>query len=527
MKTVAKAVEPADRQARFDHIQPLYLEALTLVERLHRRLLDVIKDEFDRRGRARHQCGAGAAALQYRRQGTDRRRAAHARLLSRLERLLQSEEARRDGLPRSSALARRPPSVRIKLTDKGREVRDDRRGALQEARPHGRAGRRHQCRRVRDAEQVAAAARALLDRPDPLSALRSTRGPERVQNKPRPQAGALLFCATATAGHKIANALCLASGYARAPCHCDRESIRLRSRCSVTTRVLVSRSQASVPGRRARISTGRNERAMAGPEPAALSARRWRRRCGRPVCRAALGRGPGRVARCADRAEPAAAISARASIPLPAPSRCRNRRCRRCRRRPCRPPNRRSAAYEAIVARGGWPKVPRDRQAAARRAPPERHSAAAAADGGRRSRRDSGADDVYDSYVEQAVRRFQARHGLTVDGIVREQTFNAINVPAAVRLNQLKVNLIRLRAMCECRCRPLRRVQHPGGAHRGDRGRCRACRVTRAVVGKPDRPSPDINSRIVEINFNPVSGPCRYRSCARISSRRCRPSRTI
>src|SRR5881396_3714168 len=52
MKTVAKAIEPADRQARFDHIQPHYLEALTLVERLHRRLLDVIKDEFDRRGRA-------------------------------------------------------------------------------------------------------------------------------------------------------------------------------------------------------------------------------------------------------------------------------------------------------------------------------------------------------------------------------------------------------------------------------------------------------------------------------------------
>ena len=52
MKTVTKPVESAERQARFDHIQPLYLEALTLVERLHRRLLDVIKDEFDRRGRA-------------------------------------------------------------------------------------------------------------------------------------------------------------------------------------------------------------------------------------------------------------------------------------------------------------------------------------------------------------------------------------------------------------------------------------------------------------------------------------------
>lgn len=52
MKSVAKAIEPAERQARFDHIQPHYLEALTLIERLHRRLLDVIKDEFDRKGRA-------------------------------------------------------------------------------------------------------------------------------------------------------------------------------------------------------------------------------------------------------------------------------------------------------------------------------------------------------------------------------------------------------------------------------------------------------------------------------------------
>ena len=38
MKSVAKAIEPAERQARFDHIQPHYLEALTLIERLHRRL---------------------------------------------------------------------------------------------------------------------------------------------------------------------------------------------------------------------------------------------------------------------------------------------------------------------------------------------------------------------------------------------------------------------------------------------------------------------------------------------------------
>ena len=52
MKAVATAVETADRAAGQSGVQPLYLEALTLVERLHRRLLDVIKDEFDRRGRA-------------------------------------------------------------------------------------------------------------------------------------------------------------------------------------------------------------------------------------------------------------------------------------------------------------------------------------------------------------------------------------------------------------------------------------------------------------------------------------------
>ncbi len=35
-----------------DSIRSLYMESLHLVERLHRRLLDVIKDEFDRQGRS-------------------------------------------------------------------------------------------------------------------------------------------------------------------------------------------------------------------------------------------------------------------------------------------------------------------------------------------------------------------------------------------------------------------------------------------------------------------------------------------
>ncbi len=52
MKTIAKTEEVASRSERIAEVRPVYLEALTMVERLHRRLLDVIKDEFDRRGRS-------------------------------------------------------------------------------------------------------------------------------------------------------------------------------------------------------------------------------------------------------------------------------------------------------------------------------------------------------------------------------------------------------------------------------------------------------------------------------------------
>jgi DNA-binding MarR family transcriptional regulator len=52
MKNLAKTEEGAARSERIASIRPAYLETLTMVERLHRRLLDVIKDEFDRRGRS-------------------------------------------------------------------------------------------------------------------------------------------------------------------------------------------------------------------------------------------------------------------------------------------------------------------------------------------------------------------------------------------------------------------------------------------------------------------------------------------
>jgi DNA-binding MarR family transcriptional regulator len=52
MRAASRAVEPAYSEACVDSIREPYLQSLMLVERLHRRLLDVIKDEFERRGRA-------------------------------------------------------------------------------------------------------------------------------------------------------------------------------------------------------------------------------------------------------------------------------------------------------------------------------------------------------------------------------------------------------------------------------------------------------------------------------------------
>lgn len=53
MNTKATATAQAAPQAvteDAERLKPLYLEAVTRVERLHRRLLDLIKDEFDRMG---------------------------------------------------------------------------------------------------------------------------------------------------------------------------------------------------------------------------------------------------------------------------------------------------------------------------------------------------------------------------------------------------------------------------------------------------------------------------------------------
>lgn len=159
-------------------------------------------------------------------------------------------------------------------------------------------------------------------------------------------------------------------------------------------------------------------------------------------------------------------------------------------------------AYEAIVARGGWPTIPAGGKL--------RLGARHASVGPMRQRLissgdldvDSGASEVYDSYVERAVRRFQARHGLYVDGIAREQTIAAMNIPAVARLNQLKINLTRLRTMANTLSPRFVMSNIPAAQIEAVENGVAVTRHT-AVVGKPDRASPELNSKVVEVNFNP------------------------
>jgi murein L,D-transpeptidase YcbB/YkuD len=111
-------------------------------------------------------------------------------------------------------------------------------------------------------------------------------------------------------------------------------------------------------------------------------------------------------------------------------------------------------------------------------------------------------NDIYDSYVEAGVRRFQARHGLTVDGVIRAETLAALNVPAPVRLAQLKVNVTRLRALSANLSPRYVVCNIPAARIEAIENGVAVSRHT-AVAGKPDRPSPEINSKIIQINFNP------------------------
>ena len=114
----------------------------------------------------------------------------------------------------------------------------------------------------------------------------------------------------------------------------------------------------------------------------------------------------------------------------------------------------------------------------------------------------AGVSTTFDSYVDYAVRRFQERHGVNTDGIVGKLTRSMLNVPAGIRLRQLETNLVRLRSMSGFLGDRYIMVNIPAAdieAVESNRVRSRHT----AVVGKIDRQTPVLSSKIYELNFNP------------------------
>ena len=158
--------------------------------------------------------------------------------------------------------------------------------------------------------------------------------------------------------------------------------------------------------------------------------------------------------------------------------------------------------YQTIVANGGWRPVPGG--------PELRIGSKGARVQALRDRLvvsgdlDSiaGVGTTYDSFVEAAVKRFQARNGLKRTGVVNEETLVELNVPAEARLQQLQTNIIRLRTYSRDLGARFVMVNIPAATvETVENGVVYTHHA--AGVGKIDRQSPIMQTRATEINFNP------------------------
>ncbi|MEW9808234.1 murein L,D-transpeptidase [Mesorhizobium sp. ZMM04-5] len=160
------------------------------------------------------------------------------------------------------------------------------------------------------------------------------------------------------------------------------------------------------------------------------------------------------------------------------------------------------AQYSNIVAQGGWPMVPATKKLQLGVVDPDvialRKRLMISGD----LSTSAGISQSFDTYVDAAVKRFQARHGLPVDGVLGKYTYAAMNVSAEVRLGQLETNLVRLRSMSGFLGGRYVMVNVPAAQIEAVENDRVVLRHT-AIVGKVDRQTPILNSAINEIIVNP------------------------
>ncbi len=160
------------------------------------------------------------------------------------------------------------------------------------------------------------------------------------------------------------------------------------------------------------------------------------------------------------------------------------------------------AQYRALAALGDWPKVPggptlrpgeRSGRVAALRARLQADGEAglAAADPNR-----------YDETLVAAVRRFQERHGMEVDGVIGRQTLAALNASPAQRADQIRANLERLRWVAQD-LQQDRLLVDITGYHADLRLGGETVWASRIIVGRPTRKTPSLRDSVVNLVFNP------------------------
>jgi murein L,D-transpeptidase YcbB/YkuD len=158
--------------------------------------------------------------------------------------------------------------------------------------------------------------------------------------------------------------------------------------------------------------------------------------------------------------------------------------------------------YRGIVAQGGWPVVPATKKLQLGVVDPDvvalRKRLMVSGD----LSTSAGISESFDTYVDAAVKRFQARHGLPADGVLGKYSYAAMNISADVRLGQLETNLVRLRTMSGDLGGRYVMVNVPAAQIEAVENDRVVLRHT-AIVGKIDRQTPILNSAINEIIVNP------------------------
>ncbi len=159
-------------------------------------------------------------------------------------------------------------------------------------------------------------------------------------------------------------------------------------------------------------------------------------------------------------------------------------------------------SYRALAGRGGWPTVgpgPKlEPGARDGRIGQIRQRLLASGD-----LTDAAAEpNLYDDGLLAAIKRFQARHGLAVDGIVGFGTIDAFNVPVEERLASMTYNLRRLHAQARDWGDDYVMVNVAGAqltlVKEGD-----IAAAYNVIVGRRERRTPEIHSAINRLEFNP------------------------